>query len=82
MVKTSIQRLHQGTKDTGKKSGPINKKLSELINTLWQQNKSLDKLKDERVTYDPPQNCQKLSMKYCNDEIWNGQHQNKDRVKN
>ena len=49
-MKTSIQRLHQGTKDTGKKSGPINKKLSELINTLWQQNKSLDKLKDERVT--------------------------------
>ena len=81
-MKTSIQRLHQGAKDTGKKSGPINKKLSELINTLWQQNKSLDQLKDERVTYDPPQNCQKLSMKYCNDEIWNGQHQNKDRVKN
>ena len=24
-------------KDTGKKSGPINKKLLELINTLWQQ---------------------------------------------
>ena len=36
-------------KDTGKKSGPINKKLSEL-NTLWQQKEPLDKLKDEMGT--------------------------------
>ena len=43
-------------KDTGKKSGPINKKLSELINTLWQQNEPLYKLKDETGTNDPPQN--------------------------
>ena len=27
-------------KDTGKKSGPVNKKLSELINTLWQKKKA------------------------------------------
>ena len=57
-------------KDTDKKSGPINKKLSELINTLWQQKEPLDKLKDEMGTYDPPQNCQKLAIKYCNEEIW------------
>ena len=37
-------------KDTGKKSGPINKKLSELINTLWQQKEKLkDKLKDDKI---------------------------------
>ena len=51
-------------KDTGKKSGLINKKLSELINTLWQQKDPLDKLKDEVCTYDLPQNCQKLAIKY------------------
>ena len=47
-------------KDTGKKSGPINEKLSELINTLWQQKEPLDKLKDEMGTYYPPENYQKL----------------------
>ena len=30
-------------------------------------------------TYDPPQNCQKLAIKYCNEEIWNGHFQNKHR---
>ena len=45
-------------KDTGKKSGPVNKKLSELINTLWQQKEPLDKLKDEMGTYDQlPKTC-------------------------
>ena len=29
--------------------------------------------------YDPPQNCQKLAIKYCNKEIWNGHLQNKHR---
>ena len=66
-------------KDTDKKSGPVNKKLSELINTLWQQKEPLDKLKDEMGTYDPPQNCQKLAIKYCNEEIWNGHLHNKHR---
>ena len=50
-------------KDTFKKSGPINKRLSEFINTIWQQKKLLDKLKDEMGTYDSPQNCQKLATK-------------------
>ena len=66
-------------KDTSKKNGPINKKLSELINTLWQQKEPLDKLKDEMGTYDPPQNCQTLAIKYCNEEIWNRHLQNKYR---
>ena len=48
----------------GKKIGLINKNLSELINTLWQQKDPLDKLKDEVCTYDLPQNCQKLAIKY------------------
>ena len=30
-------------------------------------------------TYDPPQNCQKLAIKYCNEEIWNRHFQNKHR---
>ena len=38
-------------KDTGKKSGPENKNLSELINTLWQQKVPLDKLKDGMGRY-------------------------------
>ena len=50
-------------KDTFKKSGPINKRLSEFINTIWQQKKLLDKLKDEMGTYDSPQNCQKHATK-------------------
>ena len=66
-------------KNTGKKSGPINKKLSELINTLWQQKEPLYKLKDKRSTYDTPKNCQKLAIKYCNEEIWTGHLQNKHR---
>ena len=66
-------------KDTGKKSGAVNKKLSELINTLWQQKEPLDKLKDEMGTYDPPQNCQKHAITYCNEEIWNEHLQSKQR---
>ena len=66
-------------KDTGKKSGPINKKLSEFINTLWQQKEPLDKLKDGMGTHDPPHNCQNLAIKYCNKEIWNRHLQNKHR---
>ena len=65
-------------KDTCKKSGSINR-LSELIKTLWQQKEPLDQLKDEMDTYDPPQNYQKLAIKYCNEEIWNGYLQNKHR---
>ena len=57
-------------KDTGKESRPINR-LSELIKTLWQQKEPLDQLKDGMDTYDPPRNCQKLAIKYCNEEIWN-----------
>ena len=30
-------------------------------------------------TYDPPQNCQKLGIKYCSEEIWNEHLQNKHR---
>ena len=30
-------------------------------------------------THDPPQNCQKLAIKYCNEEIWNRHLQNKHR---
>ena len=30
-------------------------------------------------TYDLPQNCQKLAVKYCNEKIWNGHFQNKQR---
>ena len=48
---------NQLLKDTGKKSGLVNKKLLELINTLWQQKEPLDKPKDEMGIYDPPQNC-------------------------
>ena len=66
-------------KDTDKKSGPVNKKLSELINTLWQQKEPLYKLKGTMSTYDPPKNCQKLAIKYCNEEIWTGHLQNKHR---
>ena len=65
--------------DTGKKSGPIYKKLSELIPTLWQQKKPLDKVKDEIGKHGLPQNCQKLAIKYCNEKIWNGHLQNKHR---
>ena len=30
-------------------------------------------------TYDPPRNCQKLAIKYCNEEIWNWCVQKKHR---
>ena len=33
-------------------------------------------------TYDPSQNCQKLAIRYCNEEIWNGHPQNKHRTVN
>ena len=66
-------------KDTDKKAGPVNKNLSELINTLWQQKEPLQKLKGEMGTYDPPQNCQKRGIKYYNGEIWNGHLQNKQK---
>ena len=52
-------------KDMSKKSGPINKKLSELINILRQQKEPLDKRKDEMGPYDPPQNRQIIAIKYC-----------------
>ena len=57
----------------------LQKKLSELTNTLWQQKEPLDKLKDEMGTYDPPQNCQKHAITYCNEEIWNEHLQSKHR---
>ena len=60
-------------------SGPINKKHSEVINTLWQQKEPIDKLKNEMGKNDPPQKCQKLAIKYCNEEIWKGNLQNKHR---
>ena len=33
-------------------------------------------------TYDSSQNCQKLAIRYCNEEIWNGHPQNKHRTVN
>ena len=49
------------------------------MTTLWQREQSLDKLKDEMGTYHLPQNCQKLAIKYFNEEPWNGHLQNKHR---
>lgn len=71
-------------KKTVKTSEPVNNRLVNIINTLWQQKVPLYKLKYEIAKFDPPRNCNKLATKLCNKELWNNplhkRHRNIQRV--
>ena len=68
--------LDQLSKDLAEdeKQGPnISPHLAVIVNNLWQQNISGDKFKDRLSKYPMPENCDKIFVPRCNEEIWNGE---------
>ena len=56
------------------KQGPnISPHLAVIVNNFWQQNISGDKFKDRLSKYPMPENCDKIFVPRCNEEIWNGE---------
>ena len=69
--------LDQLSKDLAEdeKQGPnISPHLAVIVNNLWQQNISGDKFKDRLSKYPMPENCDKIFVPRCNEEIWNGEN--------
>ena len=60
---------------------PVNENLANIVNTVWQDPKSFEKMKEKMKTYLRPQNCDKMIVKKCNKEIWSDHTGVKDRTK-
>ena len=57
------------------KQGPnISPHLAVIVNKLWQRNISGDKFKDRLSKYPMPENCDKIFVPRCNEDIWNGEN--------
>ena len=61
-------------------SAPIENKLAEIVNQLWQQPLPLEKMKDNTPQYNRPENCQSLIVKKFNPEVWSNHLQTKHRA--
>ena len=58
-----------------KKQGPnTSPHLAVFVDNLWQQNISMDKFKDWLSKYPMPENCDKIFVPRCNEEIGNGEN--------
>ena len=51
---------------------PINDKFATIVNGLWANKLSDDKLKDKFRKYPNPSNCNYMKIPKCNPEIWPG----------
>ena len=57
---------------------PISDKLASIVNGLWANKLSDDKLKDKIRKYPSPSNCNYMKVPKCNREIWSGSCMNSD----
>ena len=49
---------------------PVLQTLENILETVWENPQSYEKMKDELNIYARPENCSSLVVKKCNKEIW------------
>ena len=69
-----LDQLSKDLTEDGKQGPDISPRLAVIVNNLWQQNISVDKLKDRLLKYLMPENCDKVFVPRFNEEIWNGEN--------
>ena len=70
---TFLNQLSKDLAEDEKQSPNISPHLAVTVNNYWQQNISGDKFKDRLSKYPMPENCYKIFVPRCNEEIWNGE---------
>ena len=69
-----LDQLSKDLVEDEKQGSNISPHLAVIVNNLWQQNISGDKFKDRLSKYQMPENCDKIFVPRCNEEIWNGEN--------
>ena len=69
-----LDQLSKDLVEDEKQGSNISPHLAVIVNNLWQQNISGDKFKDRLSKYPMPENCDKIFVPRCNEEIWNGEN--------
>ena len=60
---------------------PVQQTLANIIETVWQNPQSYEKMKDKMKIFARPKNCSSLVVKKCNKEICQAHLTSRDRVK-
>ena len=71
-IDTVFAKISQEFSNLEEAGEPINEKLAFIVNGLWANNLSDDKLKDKIRKYRRPSNCNCMKVPKCNPEIWSG----------
>ena len=71
-IDTVLANICQAFSNLEEAGEPINDKLATIVNGLWGNNLSDDKLKDKLRKYPNPSNCNYIKVPKCNPEIWSG----------
>ena len=69
-----LDQLSKDLVEDEKQGSNISPHLAVIVNNRWQQNISGDKFKDRLSKYPMPENCDKIFVPRCNEEIWNGEN--------
>ena len=60
---------------------PVQQTLANILEAVWQNPQSYEKMKDKMKIYPRPENCSSLVVKKCNKEIWQAHLTSRDRAK-
>ena len=76
-LKELAQKLN---KEEGSRE-PVQQTLANILEIVWQNPQSYEKMKDKMKIYARPENCSGLVVKKCNKEIWQAHLTSRDRTK-
>ena len=76
-LKELAQKLN---KEEGSRE-PVQQTLANILEIVWQNPQSYEKMKDKMKIYARPENCSSLVVKKCNKEIWQAHLTSRDRTK-
>ena len=60
---------------------PVQQTLANILETIWQNPQSYEKIKDKIKIYARPENCSSLVVTKCSKEIWQAHLTSRDRTK-
>ena len=60
---------------------PLQQTLTNILETIWQNPQSYEKIKEKMKIYARPENCSSPVVKKCNKEIWQAHLTSRDRAK-
>ena len=59
---------------------PVQQTLANILETVWQNPQSYEKMKDKMKIYARPENCSSLVVKKCNKKIWEAHLTSRDAI--